>query len=97
MRNIMGINVGMLIFGLIDGTLAFAIVFHLIKARFKGGKFGRILGTILGTIVFANYIALQPPKNQNSEEETDEAANEGDGTVKQSATPDDLTAAEENS
>lgn len=58
MRNIMGINVGMLIFGLIDGTLAYAVVFHLIKARFKGGKFGRILGTILGTIVFANYIAL---------------------------------------
>ena len=58
MRNIMGINVGMLIFGLIDGALAYAVVFNLIKARFKCGKFGRIMGTILGTIVFANYIAL---------------------------------------
>lgn len=54
----MGINVGMLIFGLIDGGLAYAVVYNLIKARLKGGKAGRILGTILGTIVFANYIAL---------------------------------------
>lgn len=54
----MGINVGMLIFGLIDGGLAYAVVFNLLKARFKGGKIGRILGTILGTIVFGIYIAL---------------------------------------
>lgn len=54
----MGINVGMLIFGLIDGGLAYAVVFNLLKARFKGKKIGKILGTILGTIVFANYIAL---------------------------------------
>lgn len=35
---VMGISVGMLIFGLFDGGLAFAIVFCLLKARFKGKK-----------------------------------------------------------
>lgn len=54
----MGISVGMLIFGLFDGSLAYAVVYCLLKARFKGGKIGRILGTILGTITFAAYIAL---------------------------------------
>lgn len=54
----MGINVGMLIFGLIDGGLAYAVVYNLIKAGLKGGKAGRILGTILGTIVFTAYVAL---------------------------------------
>lgn len=54
----MGINVGMLIFGLFDGGLAFTVVFCLSKARFKGKKIGRILGTILGTIIFSVYIAL---------------------------------------
>lgn len=54
----MGINIGMLIFGLFDGGLAYAVVFCLLKARFKGKKIGRILGTILGTILFSVYIAL---------------------------------------
>lgn len=54
----MGINVGMLIFGLFDGGLAYAIVYCLLKARFKGKKAGRILGTIFGTIIFTIYIAL---------------------------------------
>lgn len=54
----MGISVGMLIFGLFDGSLAYAVVYCLIKARFNGGKIGRILGTILGTIIFTAYIAL---------------------------------------
>lgn len=54
----MGINVGMLIFGLFDGGLAFTVVFCLLKARFKDKKIGRILGTILGTIIFSVYIAL---------------------------------------
>lgn len=58
MEIIMGISVGMLIFGLFDGSLAYAVVYCLLKARFKGGKIGRILGTILGTITFAAYIAL---------------------------------------
>lgn len=55
---VMGMNVGMLIFGLFDGGLTFAIVFCLLKARFKGKKIGRILGTILGMILFSVYIAL---------------------------------------
>ena len=58
MEIIMGISVGMLIFGLFDGSLAYAVVYCLLKSRFKGGKIGRILGTILGTITFAAYIAL---------------------------------------
>lgn len=58
MEIIMGISVGMLIFGLFDGSLAYAVVYCLLKARFKGGKIGRILGTILGTITFAAYITL---------------------------------------
>lgn len=55
---VMGISVGMLIFGLFDGGLTFAIVFCLLKARFKGKKIGRILGTVLGIILFSVYIAL---------------------------------------
>ncbi len=58
MEYVMGINVGMLIFGLFDGGLAFLIVFCLLKARFKGKTIGRVLGTILGTIVFTIYIGL---------------------------------------
>lgn len=54
----MGISVGMLIFGLFDGGLTFAIVFCLLKARFKEKKIGRILGTVLGIILFSIYIAL---------------------------------------
>lgn len=54
----MGISIGMLIFGLFDGALAFSIVFCLLKARFKGKKIGKVLGTIFGTILFAIYIAL---------------------------------------
>lgn len=58
MEIVMGISVGMLIFGLFDGGLTFAIVFCLLKARFKGKKIGRILGTVLGIILFSIYIAL---------------------------------------
>ncbi len=54
----MGINPGMLIFGLFDGGLAFMIVFWLLKARFRNKTIGRVFGTILGTIVFSIYIAL---------------------------------------
>lgn len=54
----MGINVGMLIFGLFNGGLAYAIVFCLIKSSLKGGRLGRILGTILGIIVFTGYLAV---------------------------------------
>lgn len=54
----MGINVGMLIFGLFDGGLAFCIVYCLLKAWFKGKTPGRILGIILGTLIFCTYIAL---------------------------------------
>ena len=38
MEIVMGIHVGMLIFGLFDGGLAYAIVYCLLKARFKGKK-----------------------------------------------------------
>lgn len=55
---VMGIHVGMLIFGLFDGGLTFAIAFCLLKARFKGKQIGRILGTVLGIILFSIYIAL---------------------------------------
>lgn len=54
----MGINVGMLLFGLFDGALAFTIVFCLIRAWMKGKKIGRVLGTIFGILVFSAYIAL---------------------------------------
>lgn len=57
-RLIMGINVGMLIFGLFDGGLAFAIVFCLLRAWFHGKTIGRILGTIFGIIIFSVYIGL---------------------------------------
>ncbi len=53
----MGINVGMLIFGLFNGGLSYAIVFCLVKSSLKGGRLGRILGVILGTIVFTGYLA----------------------------------------
>lgn len=58
MEIVMGINVGMLIFGLFNGGLAYAIVFSLIKSGLKGGKLGRILGTILGIIIFTAYLAV---------------------------------------
>jgi hypothetical protein len=54
----MGINVGMLIFGLFDGGLAYAIVYCLMKAWWKGKKIGQILGTVLGILVFSGYIGL---------------------------------------
>lgn len=58
MEDIMGINTGMLIFGLFDGALAYTIVYCLLKARLGGKKLGRILGTIFGTLIFSVYIAL---------------------------------------
>ena len=58
MEIVMGIHVGMLIFGLFDGGLAYAIVYCLLKSRFKGKKIVRILGVIMGTIIFSIYTAL---------------------------------------
>lgn len=58
MEIVMGINVGMLIFGLFNGGLAYAIVFSLIKSSLKGGRLGRILGAILGIIIFTGYLAV---------------------------------------
>lgn len=54
----MGINVGMLIFGLFDSALAFFLVYCLWTSWLKGKRFGQILGIIFGTLVFTTYLTL---------------------------------------
>lgn len=54
----MGINVGMLIFGLFDSALAFFLVYCLWVSWLKGKRIGQILGIIFGTLVFTTYLTL---------------------------------------
>lgn len=54
----MGINVGMLIFGLFDSALAFFLVYCLWTSWLKGKRIGQILGIIFGTLVFTTYLTL---------------------------------------
>ncbi|MCR5797714.1 MAG: hypothetical protein K6G63_07335 [Eubacterium sp.] len=54
----MGIPIGWLLFAIIDGALAYTVVYCLLKAWFKGKNIGRILGIVLGTIIFGIYIAI---------------------------------------
>ena len=56
----MGINVGMLIFGLFDSALAFFLVYCLWVSWLKGKRIGQILGIIFGTLVFTTYLTLFP-------------------------------------
>jgi hypothetical protein len=54
------INPGMLIFCLLDSTIAFLLVFFVSRAKFGGIKsaLARILSSVLGTLVFIVYFAV---------------------------------------
>ena len=54
----MGINIGMLTFGLFDSALAFFLVYCLWTSWLKGKRIGQILGIIFGTLVFTTYLTL---------------------------------------
>ncbi len=56
----MRISVGMLLFALLDSSVAFFLVYYVTKAKFGGdGKaIARVLGAVLGTLTFIAYFAV---------------------------------------
>ena len=56
----MTINPGMLIFCLLDSSIAFLLVFFVSRAKFGGEKsmFARVISAILGTLVFIVHFGV---------------------------------------